>query len=140
MKTITIFKSIIISSKPSLVFDALTNASSITSYFPIDEVISDWNVGGPIKLIGKESGVDEGVIDILDHNSRFQYSYWNENHGTIKEPKNYIIIEYSMESCDRGRATQLTLLQTNLPSEEYKKIMDPIWDFLLDRVKSYVEK
>ena len=140
MNSNDIDKSIHIFAEPPAVFDALTNPSSITSYFPLTEVLSDWNVGSAIKFIGEQSGIDEGVIDTLDKNLCFQYSYWNKNHGTQKESTNFITIKYSLESCDDNRSTTLTVLQTNLPSEEYKKNMDPIWDFLLKQLKEYIEK
>jgi len=139
MKTNCIIKRIEIASNRVAVFDALTNSSSIRSYFPIDDVISDWKVGSSIKFIGEQSGVDEGVIDVLDYGFCFRYSYWNENHGSEKTSQNLVTIEYSMEGLEDDNITRLTLVQTNLPSDEYRENMEPIWDFLLAQLKTYVE-
>jgi len=135
-----IIKYLEICSSRGAAFEALTEPNAIRAYFPIDEVIADWKEGGTIKFVGEQSGVDEGTIDVLEQNSRFEFSYWNENHGREKKPENFVTISYSVEDTDDVERIKLTMNQKNLPSAEYREMMEPIWDELLGSFKSYVER
>lgn len=137
MSNFEITKTIEIVSSKDRIYDALINPDEIVSYFPLEQVISTWNVGAPIKYIGGQSGMDEGVIDVLDKNKRFQFTYWNANHGTENKKENHITIAYSLSG--EGSRTILTLKQSNIPSEQYFEIMNSVWDDLLNRLKQYVE-
>ncbi len=139
MKQDSIIKTIEIQSSRRDVFEALTNADAICSYFPIDEVTSEWKAGGYIKFSGQQSGTDEGTIEILEQSSRFRFSYWNQNHGRSKSPENLVTIDYHLDDAEANGSTLLKMEQTNLPFSGYREIMDPIWDQLLNSLKSYLE-
>lgn len=137
MSNFEITKTIEIASSKDRVYDALINSNEILSYFPLGQVVSTWKVGASIKYIGGQSGVDEGVIDVLDKNKRFQFTYWNANHGTENKKENHITIAYSLSG--EKSHTILTLKQSNILSEQYFEIMNSVWDDLLNRLKRYVE-
>ena len=137
MSNFEITKTIEIDSSKDRVYDALINSDEILRYFPLEQVVSTWKVGDPIKYIGGQSGVDEGIIDVLDKNKCFQFTYWNANHGTENKKENHITITYSLSG--EKSHTILTLKQSNIPSERYLEIMNSVWDDLLYRLKQYAE-
>jgi uncharacterized protein YndB with AHSA1/START domain len=91
MTTFSIYKQISIDVPPSVIFDALTNSEKIVNYYPLKEVISSWKVGSEIILKGsngEQDFTDYGTIEILLPNEKFQYTYWSDNHGTVRAPEN----------------------------------------------------
>ncbi|MEQ8754994.1 MAG: SRPBCC domain-containing protein [Coleofasciculus sp. G1-WW12-02] len=141
MKSFSIKKSLFISAPPILLFDALTNPEKIIQYYPLKEVISDWQVGSDILLKGNNNGeefTDYGTIDILTPNQKFQYTYWSDNHGTNRTPENQLTICYTLDEVDNG--TNLQLEHKNLNSEKMYSEMLNIWDLLLSSLKNFVEK
>ncbi|MBD2090072.1 SRPBCC domain-containing protein [Microcoleus sp. FACHB-1515] len=141
METLTIKKTVSIHTPPSVVFDALTTSEKIVQYYPLKEVTSTWKVGDEIFLKGAIEDLDftdYGRIEILLPNEKFQYSYWSDNHGTERTPKNYSTICYTLHETDSG--TKLEMEHQNLKTEEmYLKMLD-VWDFLLSSLKDFVEK
>ena len=141
MKTDTIKKGILIQATPEFVFDKLIRSEDIVKYFPLKEVISDWNVGCEVLYKGEIDGqpfTDFGRIECLDRPKRYHYTYWSDNHGTERTPENHVSIRYQLSS--KGKGTHLLLEQGNLPSEEMFKLMDAIvWDSLLDSMRAYIE-
>jgi uncharacterized protein YndB with AHSA1/START domain len=130
-------KEIVINASCLSIYSALTNEDKILKYYPLQKVVADWQSGGRIIFIGKESGIDEGVIEQLEENRLFRFSYWNKNHGRDNLPENQVMIEYLMEDTKDG--SLLTLTQSNIPGETYAEIMDPVWDYLLGSLKKFVE-
>jgi uncharacterized protein YndB with AHSA1/START domain len=103
--TFSIRKSLSIDASPSVVFDALTNSDKIIQYFPLKEVVSNWEVGSEILFKGSNEGrdfIDYGKIEILSPNQKFQYTYWSDNHGTDRVPENYLTICYTLHEVDNG--------------------------------------
>ena len=140
MNSFTIKKSVYIDAKPEVVFDALTSSDAIVNYFPIKKVTSEWKVGGEVLLDGEIDGKpfrDHGVIEALSRPSRFQYSYWSDNHGTERTLENHLTISYRLLLQRNG--TQLDLEHSNLRSEQMFKIMETVWDSLLNSFRNYVE-
>lgn len=119
------------------VYHALTTSTEIVCYFPLDHVECNWQEGAPIIFSGSESGHDIGVIDRLVPNALFQFTYWNENHGTENIKNNHITIRYELQ--ESNNQTQLNLIQTNLPSSTYQDMMTGVWDYLLGELKQYLE-
>ena len=141
MKNLAIEKSILINASAKEVFEALTNSEKIVQYYPLDEVISNWQVGDEIICKGNNNGVnftDYGIIDILIPNQKFQYSYWSDNHGTEKTAENYLTITYTLQNSEKG--TLVIIEHSNLKSETMYELMINVWDFLLNNLKNFVEK
>ena len=80
----TIEKTIAIDASINKVYEVLTNSDLIVRYYPLEEVVSNWQVGS--KIIGKgsfegQSFTDYGKTDRLVKNKEFQYTYWSTNYG-----------------------------------------------------------
>ena len=141
MKRLSIEKSLFINVPPRILFEALTNSDGIIQYYPLQEVISDWKVGGEIIFKGSNEGknfIDYGTIDDLILDRKFQYTYWSDNHGTERTPENHLTICYTLSQVDNG--TILKLEHKNFRSEAMYSEMLNVWDFLLSNLKNFVEK
>ena len=141
MKTYTVEKTISIDAPITKVFEALTDSEQIIQYYPLEEVVCEWKVGGEILAKGSIEGqsfTDYGKIDSLVPNKEFQYTYWSTNHRTERTPENHLTIVYTLSEIDKG--TALNLEQKNIKSEQMYRQMLKIWDFLLSNLKGYVEQ
>ncbi|MCP5076912.1 MAG: SRPBCC domain-containing protein [Psychromonas sp.] len=134
-------KQIIINAPKSTIFDALTIPEKIMQYFPLKQVKGDWKVGGKVEYIREIGGItstDFTYIEVLDKPSRFQYSYWNHNHGTENRPENHLTICYQLSKHENG--TLLSLTQSNIQNPKmYKQMNTTIWDYLLGTLKEFAE-
>ncbi len=134
-------KEIKVKAHKSEVWKALTTPELITHYLMGAHVLSDWKVGSKIVYQGNFNGIDfrdEGIIDILDVERRYQYSYWSKNHGTENKPENYVSISYMIMDDNDGVIIKLT--QSNYKSEKIAKSMEYIWDLILGNLKMYLEE
>jgi uncharacterized protein YndB with AHSA1/START domain len=139
MKKLTFCKSIVIASDRETIFDALTDPEKIVNFFPVERIESDRKLGGSYKVFGTHESipfVDHGIIEAYEPAKSFVYNYWSDNHGTENKPENRLTLGYHLSGNDPVR---LTVVQENLPSKEYLKIMDPMWDMLLAAIKRYIE-
>lgn len=134
-------KTIEISAPKTRVFEALTSCSEIPKYYPLNEVISTWEVGAEVLYKGEVNGssfTDHGVIETLNKPSFYSYRYWSDNHGTECTPENHIVISYALT--EKAEGTELKLVQSNIRSEELYNLMNTqVWDFLLGSLKQYLE-
>lgn len=140
MTKLHIEKVVWIQADPTAVFDALTSSEQMVEYFPLDEVVSSWRVESELRMQGTASGqifTDLGLIRTLDRPKAFAYTYWSDNHGTENRPEHHVSINYKLEP-DAG-GTRVVMVQSNLPSEDYRAIMDQAWDGLLRSLKTHVE-
>ena len=122
-------------------FEALTTSAKIIQYFPLNNVISNWQLGSEVLYKGEIEGnafTDYGIIKEFSVPTKYSYSYWSDNHGTERLPENHLVISYTLTSLKDG--TQLELQQLNIKSEELFNIMNTtVWDSLLSRFKNYME-
>ena len=141
MKTFSVRKKITIRAKPERVFDALTTSSEIIKYFPLNEIISNWKLGGKVHYKGEVDGnafTDYGVITEFKRPTAYAYRYWSDNHGTENTPDNHLNISYTLSFINS--VTELNLTQSNIKSEEMFNLMDKtVWDMLLSGLKQYIE-
>ncbi len=140
MKIYTIKKQVFIDASPEAVFDALTTEDKVLKYYPLKAVISQWRVGEAVLYQGEVDGIaftDYGTIEVLDRPTRYQYSYWSDNHGTQRTADNHLGIRYSMRAKVQG--TSLELIHSKLQSAEMYTLMDGVWDSLLTNLKNYIE-
>ena len=141
MKFLTIEKEMHINASPTIVFEAITDPSKIISYYPIDTVRSERKVGGSIIFSGKNDGhifTDYGTIEAFDSPHEFRYSYWSDNHGTMRTQENHMTIQYLLNG-DKN-STTLVLNHKNLLTDERKSMMNNVWEFLLNQLKVYAER
>jgi len=141
LNTFSITKQIMINATPEKVFDALTTSDEIVKYYPLNKVISNWGIGDSVHYKGNVNGqkfTDYGVITELKRPTTYSYRYWSDNHGTEKTSDNHLTINYTL-SIVKG-ATELSLVQDNIKSEEMFNVMNNVvWDMLLNSLKEYME-
>ena len=141
MKILTIEKEVQINASPTIVFEAITDPNKIISYYPIDTVRSERKVGGSIVYSGKNDGhifTDYGTIEAFDSPHEFRYSYWSDNHGTLRTQENHMTIQYLLSG--NKDLTMLILKHKNLLTDERKTMMTNVWEFLLNQLKTYTER
>jgi len=129
-----------IKANKSEIWKALTTPELIKQYLMGANAISEWKVGSKIVYQGNFNGIefrDEGIIDILDFEKRYQYSYWSKNHGTENKPENYVSISYMI--IDDNDEVILKLTQSNYKSRKIAEGMEQIWDLILGNLKMYLE-
>ncbi|MBI3351691.1 MAG: SRPBCC domain-containing protein [Nitrospirae bacterium] len=91
MTILSIKKEIQINASPTVVFEAITDPNRIICYYPINTVQSEGKIGGSIFFSGKNDGhtfTDYGTIEVFDNPYEFRYSYWSDNHGTVRAQEN----------------------------------------------------
>lgn len=141
MNRFTINKHIFVKAPIKAVFEALTTSDKIIQYFPLNNVISNWQLGSEVLYKGEIEGnafTDYGIIKEFSVPTKYSYSYWSDNHGTERIPENHLVISYTLTSLKDG--TQLELQQLNIKSEELFNIMNTtVWDSLLSSFKNYMD-
>ncbi|MBI5856887.1 MAG: SRPBCC domain-containing protein [Sphingobacteriales bacterium] len=134
-------KTVTINALTSKVWDALTNPDIIKQWLFGTNVISDWKVGSPIFFTGTWQGTaykDKGTILQFEKEKVFQYNYWSGFSGLADSIENYSIINFSILPLSNG--TQLSLTQTNFPTETGYEHSDKNWDTVLGLMKNTIEK
>lgn len=130
-----------IDATPEAVFDALTTSEEIVKYYPLNQVISRWEIGDTVDYKGEVDGqafTDYGVITQLQRPIVYSYRYWSDNHGTEKTLDNHLTINYKLTLING--ATALCLVQDNIKSEAMYNLMnDVVWDMLLNGLKAHME-
>ncbi len=134
-------KEIRINANKSELWKTLTTPALIKRYLMGANATSEWKMGSKIIYQGVFNGIefrDEGVIDILDYESKYQYSYWSKNHGTDNIPENYVTISYLIVENDNE--VILKVNQSNYKLKEIAESMNQIWDLILGNLKTLLEK
>ena len=141
MSEFSIRKEIYILAPIEKVFDALTTSDEIVKYYPLLEVVSDWKVGAEVLYMGEIEGAsftDFGNIISLERPNEYSYSYWSDNHGTIRAPENHQTICYQLS--EAANATTLVLQHYNLQSlDQYELMNNTVWEHLLNSLRIHVE-
>ncbi len=137
----TLTKTISIHASKAAVWNALTNPAIIKQWLFGTNVITDWKKGSPILFTGTWQGTDyadKGTILQIGKEKSFQYNYWSGFSGLPDTPENYTIITFSLSDIHGG--TELTLTQSNFPTETGYEHSDKNWDSTLALMKSIIEK
>jgi len=123
------------------VWDALTRPELIRRWFFGVNTRTTWMEGTPITHRGEYQGQpyeDRGEVLKFEPPKLLSYSHWSARSGLPDNPENYQHVTFSL--VNMGRKTELTLTETNLPSEEGKELSDKSWDVALDMLKQMIEK
>ncbi|MDR1533236.1 MAG: SRPBCC domain-containing protein [Clostridiales bacterium] len=91
----------LINAEVSEVWDALINPAKIKEYLYGVDAVSDWKPGSPILFRGKwenEIFEDKALINVMDTNKCFGYSYWSPFFGTEDKPENYLDYTFSLKN------------------------------------------
>ena len=134
-------KTVDINASTKKVWEALTEPQLIKQWLFGTNVISDWKVGSPILFTGTWQGTeykDKGTILQLEPEKIFQYNYWSGFSGLPDTIENYSIITF--ELFPKTNCTQLTLTQSNFPTEIGYEHSDKNWNGTLALMKSIIEK
>jgi len=134
-------KTIIINAPVEEVWDALTRPELIRRWFFGVNTKTTWMKGTPIIHRGEYKGEpyeDRGEILKFEPPKLLSYSHWSSISGLPDSKENYQTVTYSLVS--KGRGTELTMTEKNLPSEEGKELSDKSWDVALDMLKQMLEK
>lgn len=125
---------------PSQVWAALTDPAQIKKYFFGTEVVTDWQVGGPILWKGEYDGKryeDKGEVVEFTPNRRLQVTHFSPMTGQPDEPGNYHTVTYDLE--ERPGATRVSLSQDNNGDEAEVERATANWTMLLSGLKGTVE-
>ncbi|HEX7556051.1 MAG TPA: SRPBCC family protein, partial [Leptolinea sp.] len=132
--------SIMIDAPRTKVWDALTKPELIKQYLFGTDVITDWQIGSPIKYKGVWEGKayeDKGRIVQIEPGKLLVSTYWSSLSGLTDVPGNYKTVCY--ELCTEGTGTRLTITQDNNDSKEEANHSEQNWQMVLDGIKKLLE-
>jgi uncharacterized protein YndB with AHSA1/START domain len=122
------------------VWNALTTPTVIKRWFFGVDTETDWQIGGPLVHRGEWQGKpyeDKGTILRFEPPASLVHTHWSPASGLPDAPENYQEVRWSLAERDGG--TELTIEETNLPSEEAKTISISGWEMVLNNLKELVE-
>ena len=123
------------------VWKALTDPAVVKQYFFGTDLVTDWQVGGPIFFRGEWEGQtyeDKGTVLQYEPQKMLQYDYYSSMSSKPDLPENYQTITYEVKPKDGG--TLLIITQTNVPSEESKEHSEQNWLMVMGEMKKTVER
>jgi uncharacterized protein YndB with AHSA1/START domain len=140
MTAISTENSISIDAPAKDVWEALTNPDVIKKWFFGVDTETDWAEGSPIVHRGEYQGKpyeDKGTIVKVEQGRRLVHTHWSPSSGLPDSPENYEEVTWALS--DRGAATQLTVTEVNLGSEEAKAASEQSWRMALQALKDLLE-
>lgn len=140
-KEITVKKTLEINADTLDVWDALINPEKIKQYFFGIDVISDWEVGSPIRFQYEMEGKkfkDKGNILAIEPGRLLQYNYWSSYSGMEDKEENYSIVTYKLDTKNKGIILNLT--QQGFANEQAREHADGSWGMVLKNLRKLVEK
>ena len=141
MKTdISTSSSVAIDASVDEVWRAITTPEVIKRWFFGVHTESDWKQGSPIVHTGEWQGepyVDKGEIVRIEPPHVLVHTHWSDLSGTPDSPEHYQ--EVMWEVSERSDASELTVTEHNLPSDEAKDASDQAWSMVLDSLKQLLE-
>jgi uncharacterized protein YndB with AHSA1/START domain len=129
-----------ISASPSQVWAALTEPDQISKYMFGTRVKTDWQPGSPITWNGEWEGKpyeDRGEILQFDPPKLLVHTHWSDISGKPDSSEHYQEVSWAL--AQRDGATELTITERNLPSEEGKAASEESWRTVLDNLKNMLE-
>jgi uncharacterized protein YndB with AHSA1/START domain len=123
------------------VWNILTTPALIKQWFFGVDTETDWKVGGPLIHRGEYRGKpyeDKGRILRFDPPRLLVHSHWSEGSGRPDSPENYQEVSWVLSSGDG--LTELTVAESNLPSEEMTSISEKTWRMVLRNIKALAEQ
>jgi uncharacterized protein YndB with AHSA1/START domain len=132
--------SITINASIEEVWKAITTPELIKQWFFGVDTESDWKVGSPLVHTGEWQGkpyVDKGEIVRIEPPRLLVHTHWSDLSGKPDSPENYQEVTWALS--ERDGATELTITEHNLPSEEAKVVSEESWKTVLNNLKQLLE-
>jgi len=133
--------SINIKASPEEIWKAMTTPELIKQWFFGVDTYTDWQVGSPLVHRGVWQGKpyeDKGEILRIDPPKLLVHTHWSAVSGIPDRPENHE--EITWELSDRDGATELTITEQNLSSEEARAVSEQGWKAALNNLKELLEK
>jgi uncharacterized protein YndB with AHSA1/START domain len=140
MTDLSLTSSITIDAPIEDVWRAVTTPALIKQWFFGVDTETDWNVGSPLVHRGEYRGKpyeDKGEILQFDPPKLLVHTHWSDVSGEPDSPEHYQEVSWAL--AQRDGATELTITERNLPSEEGKAASEESWRTVLDNLKNMLE-
>jgi uncharacterized protein YndB with AHSA1/START domain len=140
MSDLSTTTSITIDASVDDVWKALTTPELIKQWFFGVDTETDWNVGSPLVHRGEYQGKpyeDKGEILQFDPPKLLVHTHWSDLSGKPDSPEHYQEVSWAL--AQRNGATELTITERNLPSEEAKAVSEESWRMVLGNLKNVLE-
>jgi uncharacterized protein YndB with AHSA1/START domain len=141
MSDLSTTTSITIDASVDDVWKALTTPELIRQWFFGVDTETDWKVGSPLVHRGEYQGkpyVDKGEIVRFDPPKLLVHTHWSDLSGKPDSPEHYQEVTWALS--ERDGATELTISERNLPSEEAKAVSEEGWKTVLNNLKDLLER
>jgi uncharacterized protein YndB with AHSA1/START domain len=122
------------------VWRAVTIPALIKQWFFGVDTETDWTVGSPLVHRGEYGGKpyeDRGEILQFDPPKLLVHTHWSDLSGKPDSPEHYQEVSWAL--AERNGATELTITERNLPSEEGKAVSEESWRTVLENLKAVLE-
>jgi uncharacterized protein YndB with AHSA1/START domain len=122
------------------VWSAITTPERITEWFFGVQTRGEWVPGGELVQTGEWQGrpyESKAVLERIERPTLLQLRHWSPMSGRPDEPESYETVVYRLAERDGG--TELTITESNLPSDEARQLSERIWAMVLDNLKRVVE-
>lgn len=139
-QSFTATKAVTIDATPHRIWEALTTPEQVAKYMFGAQVESEWVKGGPITYRGVWDGKpfeDKGTILDIDEPLLLRTSYYSPLSGKPDTLENYAIVTYAVSR--DGKASRLTVTQSNIASAAEQAQMEGNWAMTLDAIKAMIE-
>ena len=131
----------LIDAPPEVVWQALTAVGSDPDLMFGSEVVTDWEVGGPIVWRGVYEGKpfeDHGTVFAVEPPRRLTVDHFSPLSGEPDVPENHHLLEYRLTP--EGNGTRVVFEQDNNPTEEAAAHSAANWAMALAGVKKVAER
>jgi uncharacterized protein YndB with AHSA1/START domain len=140
MTDVELRSSVTIEAPAEDVWEALTTPSLIKQWFFGVETQTDWRIGGSLVHRGEFRGEpyeDKGTILEFEPPRVLAHSHWSPTSGQPDLPENYQAVRWTLD--DRGGETEITVTETNLPTEDARAVSERAWEGALTGLKRLIE-
>jgi uncharacterized protein YndB with AHSA1/START domain len=123
-----------------LVWDHLTQADKVKTYFFGTDLVTTWQPGTPIFFRGEWEGTafeDKGTVLVFEPLKQLKFNYFSSWSGLEDRPENYQVITYRVKA--KGAKTQLILTQSNIETLEKKVHSANNWRSLFTAMKKILK-
>lgn len=138
---ITTRQSVTIDAPAAEVWRALTTPERIRQWFFGVDTQTDWVEGSPIVHRGEYRGTpyeDKGTIVRIEPERLLVHTHWSSVSGLPDLPEHYQEVTWAL--AERDGRTELTVSETNLPSEAAKETSEQGWQAALGALRDLLER